>query len=187
MAVQARRASRESGAEGPQRADCYKSRRQTDRLPLYAISAEKLGQILNILSSSRGAARGWPAFDLVVNVKIGPCQQVNKRALPIGRPPSLAYNVGDIPPHLLDDTKPPTRRLFFWEFDMHTIEVSRGGIEIGTVQFRGIATDPLAKPTKRHYRCRPTACLPKAVARKIADRLAFGVTAGHEGDFEWHS
>jgi len=70
---------------------------------------------------------------------------------------------------------------------MHTIEVSRGGVEIGTVQFRGIATNPLGKTAKRHYRCRPTACVPKEVARKIADRLAFGVTAGHEGDFEWHS
>ena len=91
-------------------------------------------------------------------------------------------------PYLLDDTKPPTRRLSFFESSkMHTIEVSRGGVEIGTVQFRGIATNLLGKTTNRHYRCRPTACVPKEIARKIADRLAFGVTAGHEDDFEWHS
>jgi hypothetical protein len=69
---------------------------------------------------------------------------------------------------------------------VHTIEVSLSGIDIGTVQFRGIATDSLGKPAKRHYRCRPKACT-KEIARKIADRLAFGVSAGHEGNYEWHS
>ena len=69
---------------------------------------------------------------------------------------------------------------------MHTIEVSRERVEIGTVQFRGIAANP-GKTTKRHYHCRPTACVPKEIARKIADLPAFDVTAGHEGDFEWHS
>ena len=92
-----------------------------------------------------------------------------------------------VSPYRLDDTKPPTRRLFFLGAEMHKIEISREGIEVGTVQFRGISDNPLDKSGKRHYRCRPTACIPKAIARKIADRLAFGVTAGHEENYEWHS
>ena len=38
----------------------------------------------------------------------------------------------------------------------------------------------------RRYQCSPKNCVPKAVVRKIADRLAFGVSAGHEEDYEWH-
>jgi hypothetical protein len=70
---------------------------------------------------------------------------------------------------------------------MHTVEVSQNGVEVGTVQFRGIAASPVDKMAKRHYRCRPNACVPKSIARRIADRLAFGVTAGHEDDYEWHT
>jgi hypothetical protein len=70
---------------------------------------------------------------------------------------------------------------------MHSVEVSQNGVDVGTVQFRGISgSREDAAPTRR-YKCNPKACVPKAIAKKIADRLAFGVTAGHEDDYEWHT
>jgi hypothetical protein len=70
---------------------------------------------------------------------------------------------------------------------MHLVEVSKNGVELGTVRFRGIPTAPAEPTQKRRYKCAPKDCVPKLIARKIADRLAFGVTAGHEEDYEWHS
>jgi hypothetical protein len=46
---------------------------------------------------------------------------------------------------------------------MRTIEVSRGGTEIGTVQFRGIATNPLARPMT-------AAAQPPASPKKLRER-----------------
>jgi hypothetical protein len=70
---------------------------------------------------------------------------------------------------------------------MHTVEVSQNGVDLGTVQFRGISGSPDDAAPTRRYKCSPKACVPKSIAKKIADRLAFGVTAGHEDDYEWHT
>jgi hypothetical protein len=70
---------------------------------------------------------------------------------------------------------------------MHQVEVSRNGEELGTVRFRGIAQSQAPKTESRLYKCSPKNCVPKDIARKIADRLAFGVAAGHEGEYEWHT
>jgi hypothetical protein len=70
---------------------------------------------------------------------------------------------------------------------MHSVEVSQNGVEIGTVQFRGISAVAAAAAPTRRYKCTPKACVPKVIVKKIADRLAFGVTAGHEDDYEWHT
>ena len=70
---------------------------------------------------------------------------------------------------------------------MHQVEVSRNGVEVGTVRFRGIAVAEQPKTVSRRYQCRPKNCVPKDIARKIADRLTFGVAAGHEGEYEWHT
>ncbi|HEY2826699.1 MAG TPA: hypothetical protein VGJ04_03790 [Pirellulales bacterium] len=70
---------------------------------------------------------------------------------------------------------------------MHLVEVSRNGVEVGTVRFRGIAVAEAPKTESRRYKCTPKNCVPKDIARKIADRLTFGVAAGHEGEYEWHS
>jgi hypothetical protein len=70
---------------------------------------------------------------------------------------------------------------------MHQVEISRNGEEVGTVRFRGIQQSPAPKTESRLYNCKPKNCVPKAIARKIADRLAFGVAAGHEGEYEWHT
>jgi hypothetical protein len=70
---------------------------------------------------------------------------------------------------------------------MHQVDILRNGVEIGKVRFRGIAEAEKASPETRLFQCSPKNCVPKAVVRKIADRLAFGVSAGHEGNFEWHT
>jgi hypothetical protein len=70
---------------------------------------------------------------------------------------------------------------------MHRVSVSQNGVELGTVQYRGIVTSPVISPGTRRFKCTPKAAVPKAIVRKIADRLAFGITAGHEDDYEWHS
>ena len=70
---------------------------------------------------------------------------------------------------------------------MHQVEVSRNGVEVGTVYFRGIPLADLGQTETRRYKCNPKNCVTKITARKIADRLAFGAVAGHEGDFEWHT
>ena len=70
---------------------------------------------------------------------------------------------------------------------MHQVEVIRNGVEIGKVRFRGIATTKVAASESRRYQCSPKNCVPKNIVRKIADRLAFGLAAGHEGDYEWHT
>lgn len=70
---------------------------------------------------------------------------------------------------------------------MLQVEVARNGAEVGTVRFRGIEKNETPKVESRLYKCDPKNCIPKDIARKIADRLAFGVVAGHEGDFEWHT
>jgi hypothetical protein len=69
---------------------------------------------------------------------------------------------------------------------MHQVDILRNGVEIGKVRFRGIALAEAPAPHARRYQCSPKDCVPKAVVRKIADRLAFGVSAGHEEDYEWH-
>ncbi len=70
---------------------------------------------------------------------------------------------------------------------MHMVEVSKNGVDVGTVSFRGIAQADRSVAEPRRFRCSPKHCVPKLIARKIADRLAFGVTAGHEDDYEWHT
>jgi hypothetical protein len=70
---------------------------------------------------------------------------------------------------------------------MHQVEVSRNGVELGTVRFRGIVQDQTPRTESRRYKCSPKNCVPKNIARKIADRLTFGVAAGHEGEYEWHT
>lgn len=70
---------------------------------------------------------------------------------------------------------------------MHMVEVSKNGVEVGKVRFRGIPEANVPAVMTRRYKCFPKDCVTKAVARKIADRLAFGVTAGHVDDLEWHT
>ncbi len=70
---------------------------------------------------------------------------------------------------------------------MQMVEVSKNGIEVGTVSFRGIFKGETPPENRRRFRCSPKDCVPKLVVRKIADRLAFGVVAGHEDDYEWHT
>jgi len=70
---------------------------------------------------------------------------------------------------------------------MHTIAVSRNGVEIGTLLLRGLAKAEEVVSGSRRYKCQPKDCVPKKIVRKIADRITFGVTAGHEDDFEWHT
>jgi hypothetical protein len=70
---------------------------------------------------------------------------------------------------------------------MHSVAVSQNGVEVGTVQFRGITSAPATTPKTRRFKCSPKECVPKGIVRKIADRLAFGITAGHEEDYEWHT
>ena len=70
---------------------------------------------------------------------------------------------------------------------MHTVEVSRNGVEVGTVLLRGIVQAKAVVSESRRYQCKPKNCVPKQIVRKIADRLTFGVTAGHEDDYEWHA
>jgi hypothetical protein len=69
---------------------------------------------------------------------------------------------------------------------MHRVAISQNGAEVGTIQYRGIGTSPVVSPGTRQFRCSPKACVPKGIIRKIADRLAFGLTAGHEENYEWH-
>jgi hypothetical protein len=69
---------------------------------------------------------------------------------------------------------------------MHSVSVSQNGVALGTVQYRGINVSPVTSGL-RQFKCSPKACIPKGIVRKIADRLAFGITAGHEADYEWHS
>jgi hypothetical protein len=70
---------------------------------------------------------------------------------------------------------------------MRSVEVTKNGIGIGTVSFRGIVEGAAAVTERRRFRCSPKDCIPKSVVKKIADRLAFGVIAGHEDDYEWHT
>ena len=63
---------------------------------------------------------------------------------------------------------------------MHMVEVSQDGVELGTIRFRGLSKPPVGAAPRRRYKCTPKDCVPKLIARKIADRLAFGITAGHE-------
>jgi hypothetical protein len=70
---------------------------------------------------------------------------------------------------------------------MHLVEVSKNGVELGKVRFRGIVEAAAPQLESRRYQCSPKDCVPKSVVRKIADRLAFGVVAGHEDDYEWHT
>ncbi len=70
---------------------------------------------------------------------------------------------------------------------MQKVEVSKNGVELGTVSFRGISQGETSGDEPRRFRCSPRDCVPKPIVRKIADRLAFGVVAGHEDDYEWHT
>ena len=70
---------------------------------------------------------------------------------------------------------------------MHQVEVSRNGVGVGTVRFRGIVLAKAPQTESRRYKCSPKDCVPKSIVRKIADRLTFGLAAGHEGDYEWHT
>ncbi|HZZ28554.1 MAG TPA: hypothetical protein VFE46_11175 [Pirellulales bacterium] len=70
---------------------------------------------------------------------------------------------------------------------MHQVEVIRNGVEVGRVRFRGITKPETPALETRRYQCSPKNCVPKDIVRKIADRLAFGLAAGHEGDYEWHT
>jgi hypothetical protein len=80
-----------------------------------------------------------------------------------------------------------TGSLCLREIDMHMVEVSQNGVELGTIRFRGISGAPAGEPQRRKYKCTPKDCVPKLIARKIADRLAFGVTAGSVEAYAWQS
>jgi hypothetical protein len=69
---------------------------------------------------------------------------------------------------------------------MQSVEVTKNGVDIGIVDFRGILQGDAVAVEPRRFRCNPKDCVPKSVVKKIADRLAFGVIAGHEDDYEWH-
>jgi hypothetical protein len=70
---------------------------------------------------------------------------------------------------------------------MHSVSVSQNGVDLGTIKYRGITIAPAVSPGTRQFRCDPKKCVPKGIIRKIADRLAFGITAGHEDDYEWRT
>ena len=76
---------------------------------------------------------------------------------------------------------------------MLTVELSKSGLDVGTISFRGIkpthagAIAPATSGRKRLYRCTPTNVVTKSVARRIADKLAFGANSGQEDDFDWHT
>jgi hypothetical protein len=70
---------------------------------------------------------------------------------------------------------------------MHQVDILRNGVEIGKVRFRGIEKVKTPTSETRRYQCTPKDCVPRVIVRKIADRLAFGVSAGHEADYEWHT
>jgi hypothetical protein len=70
---------------------------------------------------------------------------------------------------------------------MHQVEVTRNGVDVGKVRFRGITRAEAPATESRRYQCSPKDCVPKVIVRKIADRLAFGVSAGHEDEYEWHT
>jgi hypothetical protein len=71
---------------------------------------------------------------------------------------------------------------------MKNVAVRQNGVDLGTVQFRGLSPADGTEPKeRRRYKCNPKACVPKDIARKIADRIAAGVTAGYEKDFEWRT
>jgi hypothetical protein len=70
---------------------------------------------------------------------------------------------------------------------MHSVSVSQNGITVGTIKYRGIIASPAVSTGVRRFKCSPKACVPKGIVRKIADRLAFGITAGHEDVYEWQS
>ena len=77
---------------------------------------------------------------------------------------------------------------------MRTVEITKNGVELGSVSFRGIAaSQPMAEAAastskeKRLYRCSPSACVSKDVARRIADSLSGGSVGGREDDYEWHT
>ncbi|MEX2168578.1 MAG: hypothetical protein WD851_04670 [Pirellulales bacterium] len=66
---------------------------------------------------------------------------------------------------------------------MQTVHVRKNGLDIGTLRFRGVSGDTSSKT--RQFHSNPKECVPKTTVRKIADRLSFGLTAGHEDEFEW--
>jgi hypothetical protein len=68
---------------------------------------------------------------------------------------------------------------------MRNVGVRQNGKELGTVQFRGISSTNASEKERRLYKCNPKACVPKEVARMIADRLTQGITSGNEKDYEW--
>ena len=78
---------------------------------------------------------------------------------------------------------------------MQTVEVSNNGKETGTISFRGLSMQAAAvnarsdgaETSSRLYRCTPKQFVPKNVARRIADQLSSGVSAGSEDGYEWHS
>ena len=78
-------------------------------------------------------------------------------------------------------------KLFWEKHIMHQVEVIRNGVEVGKVRFRGIVLAAAPSTKSRRYQCNPKDCVPKGIVRKIADRLAFGMTAGHEEEYEWHT
>jgi hypothetical protein len=88
--------------------------------------------------------------------------------------------------------RPPAAYLGGFSFlrsrTMRSVEVRQNGVALGTVQFRGVSSVPSGDPKERRlYKCTPTACVPKEIARNIADRLMAGVTDGSEKDYEWRS
>jgi len=70
---------------------------------------------------------------------------------------------------------------------MHNVEVSKHGVDLGRVSFRGIEQGDVTLLEPRRFRCSPKDCVPKSVVKKIADRLAFGVIAGQEDSYDWHT
>ena len=70
---------------------------------------------------------------------------------------------------------------------MHVVEVSTNGVAVGTIRFRGIVPTAEKRSEKRRYQCSPKECVPRSIAKKIADRISEGLGAGHEDVFAWRT
>jgi hypothetical protein len=67
---------------------------------------------------------------------------------------------------------------------MHLVEVSKLGVDVGTISFRGLSKK--AEGQRSEFKCSPKGCVPKTVVQKIAAQLTGGVTAGTDEEFNWH-
>jgi len=69
---------------------------------------------------------------------------------------------------------------------MHVVEVTKDGVAVGTVRFRGITSAP-DKSTERRFKCTPKDCIPRSVVRGIANGLSSGSSSGNEDVYAWRA